>query len=512
MSRLVVATDCPSCGAPLDFSEGSNMVRCGHCRSNLLVTGRKQVLSYSIQPRLAERHAVALAVRAQRDRGFSGFRDTRSRLCFVPYYRMTGHDFAWEEPPPKPREEEERDGIFTTPQETDRAGLQVSYEELSEFFTATKEFINEFSSWVFGRSPEAVQKEPPAVEHTAPPAETGSPPQAGEGRFTKGFLYDNGRVLLHDRYIEKNFLACSLTGTGIYSLGVRPSVLSLELFRRNALSSLGSIVRPDLTPETAEDSATKNAEDRFLLYREVVGKALSVIYFPFWIVEMDCGGRHLLTIVDAVSRAVVKADADPSLSSALSRELDAEPRVIGFRPVTCPNCGWDLPLRPDDSVFPCGSCHRAWQIHGQDLIDTAYVVAKVPAGAGPGPVRYLPFWSFDADVFEHGRFLFPAFRYRRLRLLIDLALRINRLRPSYSLTPERGPELSGCFYDQEDAATLARFSAACLDAARPGDLRTFNKSAFSIGNAVLTYLPFTVRGAYLHSPFGGISMAANLLL
>ena len=38
MSHLVVSTECPLCGAPLDFAEGSNAVRCQHCRSNLLVT------------------------------------------------------------------------------------------------------------------------------------------------------------------------------------------------------------------------------------------------------------------------------------------------------------------------------------------------------------------------------------------------------------------------------------------------------------------------------------------
>ena len=49
-SHLVVSTECPLCGAPLDFTEGSNAVQCLHCRSNLLVTGRKQVLSYYVAP------------------------------------------------------------------------------------------------------------------------------------------------------------------------------------------------------------------------------------------------------------------------------------------------------------------------------------------------------------------------------------------------------------------------------------------------------------------------------
>ena len=50
--RLVVSTECPTCGAPLDFKEGSNAVRCQYCRSNLLITGRKHVLSYYVKPKV----------------------------------------------------------------------------------------------------------------------------------------------------------------------------------------------------------------------------------------------------------------------------------------------------------------------------------------------------------------------------------------------------------------------------------------------------------------------------
>jgi DNA-directed RNA polymerase subunit RPC12/RpoP len=36
--RLVVAAECPTCGAPLDFGEGATTARCGHCGSRLLLT------------------------------------------------------------------------------------------------------------------------------------------------------------------------------------------------------------------------------------------------------------------------------------------------------------------------------------------------------------------------------------------------------------------------------------------------------------------------------------------
>src|SRR5512141_2090251 len=107
MNRLVISTECPECSAPLDFSEGSNAVTCGHCKSNLLVTGRRQILSYYVAPKLDERKASALAAMAQRNLGNAQFRTLRSQLYFVPYYRMTGQDFGWEEPLAKPVKEEE---------------------------------------------------------------------------------------------------------------------------------------------------------------------------------------------------------------------------------------------------------------------------------------------------------------------------------------------------------------------------------------------------------------------
>jgi len=61
MSQLVVSTECPTCSGPLDFSEGSNAIRCPSCGSHLLVTGRKQVLSYWVKPRVKADVAGAAA-------------------------------------------------------------------------------------------------------------------------------------------------------------------------------------------------------------------------------------------------------------------------------------------------------------------------------------------------------------------------------------------------------------------------------------------------------------------
>ena len=123
-----------------------------------------------------------------------------------------------------------------------------------------------------------------------------------------------------------------------------------------------------------------------VVYRQVLGRILSLIYFPFWVVELARNGERWLTVVDAVAECIVQPRAPLSLREALERPATDEPRTVGLRPLVCPNCGWALPVEPDDVIFFCGSCHRAWQIHGVELGDMPHEIADVrPDAATPGP-------------------------------------------------------------------------------------------------------------------------------
>jgi DNA-directed RNA polymerase subunit RPC12/RpoP len=522
MNSLVVATECPSCGAPLDFTEGSNAVACQHCRSNLLVTGRKQVLSYYIPPRLEERRAVAMAVMAQRNRGRSDLRGIKQQLYFLPYYRMTGQDFGWEKAPPKqiPAEEGYLEGDEKTGsldwimEEPDSFSL---FKDASSLFDAAGDLVSFLFRKAAGNHTPPPSPEP-ARTGEIPPKQPDAPhPEKGESennvRLTRGSLYEKGDVLLNDRYIEKNFLACDLQGVGLYSLGVRPAVLRVELFNSETLKPLGKVVSPSVSPETAESIGLRTALDPSRLYRQVIGKILSVIYFPFWVVETQSGDKTLLTIIDAVSQAVIEKDASPSLYKILDRPLQTEPKIIGFRPLTCPNCGWDLPMRPDDSIFFCGSCNRAWQICGSDLCEIAYRVAHVQTGENNDQVKYLPFWIFHSGGEQSPRFFVPSFRYRRLKFLLDLALRLSRIQPELAfLDPMKEVELFGCYYDSEDAALLARFTNLMLSSEKVGEFSSTQGEKPSLPDATLIWLPFRIQGQYLFSPFGSINIPKNLLV
>ncbi|HXX57001.1 MAG TPA: hypothetical protein VEI96_03265 [Thermodesulfovibrionales bacterium] len=501
MNSLVVSTECPSCGAPLDFSEGSNAVQCQHCRSNLLVTGRKQVLSYFVAPKLDEHLAVAKATKAQRNRGYSEFRGLKAQLYFIPYYRMTGQDFGWEKSPSTPERKEDYDESGSG-----ESGYQwltkCQNMPLFEAGPSLREAAGDLMNLLFGRTSEE-----------APPPKTDIG-KTNPDHSATGTLYENGEVILNDRYIEKNFVACDLQGLGIYSLGVRPAVLRLELFRKEVVSPLGKIVNPSVRPDAAETLGMKTAINPSLLCRKVIGRVLSIIYFPFWVIEMECRKEVMVTIIDAVSQSVVKTDAPASLYETFDRSFTDETKVIGFRPLTCPNCGWDFPVRPDDSILSCRTCSRAWHLLGSDLREISYQVAQVTDPGAKGRTTYLPFWilTHAEDNGQSFRFFVPAFRYRRLKVLLDIALRISRLQPAFSTMEPRGLDLSGCYYDREDAELLARFTESVLTSKSLNEFRADRSDSLPLPDAQLTWFPFRLQGEYLIAPFGSISIPKNLLL
>jgi len=162
-----------------------------------------------------------------------------------------------------------------------------------------------------------------------------------------------------------------------------------------------------------------------------------------WKLHLD-DRRRRLTVGSQTRRA-------PSIYSILNQAQQSESTIVGFRPLCCPNCGWDLPLRPDDTIFFCSSCARAWQIYGSDLTEVPYEIAQIEGMNGQS--RYLPFWVLVAQSGgEHLTFYIPAFRFRRLKMLATwrlTSLETNRYTPSAAI---RSRKLRKC----KDASTMPK--------------------------------------------------------
>jgi len=413
--RLVIAAECPTCGAPLDFGEGATTARCGHCGSRLLLTGRGRVLAFHVRPRLDERDVLAIA------RGVAPTVGD-ARLYFLPYYRFTAEEFRWVIP--------DAVGGDAQPPDLERSGLD-----------------------------------------------------------------------LEERHVERNFLACAWDGLGLYSLGVRPDALRLSLFREERVARLGRVVAAETAPDAALAHALRAADASRVVHRAVVGGLLSLVYYPYWVATAP----ERLAIIDAVAGTVASADASPSVRDRLERREEAGRDTVGFRPLVCPNCGWDLP--PDGTlvVFFCASCGRAWEVSAERLEP---VPARLVATPAPGAnVIHLPVWRVDVAAPDAAPLLVPAFRYRGLRLLVALAARLTRARPALPPADADGRDarsIAGGHLDRTDARALARVVAFALDPGRAATLEP--------GDASLVWLPFEMSGGALREPRTGFALPATGLV
>ncbi|NIO10281.1 MAG: hypothetical protein GTO40_20665 [Deltaproteobacteria bacterium] len=512
--HLVVSTECPLCGAPLDFAEGSNAVRCQHCRSNLLVTGRKQVLSYYVAPKLDHEGATAKVATAKKQGG-TRYTVVSKQLYFIPYYRLTGHDFRWEVPPEKPVRAAAIHPLMTPMSSTSDWSSETQSIDLFSLFESAGQLLGK----VFGSSKETRRTmdndHRPSVTHTKT-VRSGLYSSLVNSSTQNSTIMPRGlsKIRLFNQYVEKNFIACKLDGVGLYSLGVRPSVLRLELYRKEVLDPLGKIVQANIQPREALLHGMKAGRKDAISYRKVLGRMLSVIYFPFWVVQLKVGNKDRLAVVDAVSQSVITLAAPLSLYETLNQEVSGEPPVIGFRPLTCPNCGWDLPIRPDNVIFYCSSCEKSWQIMGDCLYEVSYCIARLNGENPEGELKYLPFWVLETRSEENGcgRLFLPAFRYRQLKFLSDVAMRVTRKQPEYTVLTEKLPEVQGCFYDQEDAVMLAQFSQVGMAPCPLEQIKAIQGEKSSFSNATLTWFPYKINGNHLIDPFTGHRLMRNLLI
>jgi DNA-directed RNA polymerase subunit RPC12/RpoP len=475
VTTFVVASSCPRCGAPLDFGEGSNAVRCRHCASLLLVTGRRRVLRWVIRPRTTALEARKLASFA---RGAGGVSRGAPRLVFVPYYRLTADELFWR------RERVRR---------VDRAcDPQASLDESTRLLRSLG---------------------------------GGAPILDGE--------YE---IDLASRTIERSFLACDdLAALASWSLGVRTGVLRLELFEREALEGDGVVVEPTLAPEAALARALQTQHGGDTIARDVLRVVLSLIWFPLWVVPNEPGK---IAVVDGVTGSLIARDVDGAALDALIARRDAargSEHVVGFRPLCCPNCGWDLPLRAIDVVFHCTSCERSWELRGDELdLIPSDVVAPLAADAS-ATLPLLPVWEVRGAA--HGaasqavraaaaspsssaprvvlpeRLFAPAFPWRRVDHLCDLGARLARGAPAHpEIEPVKNMALAGCTLDREDALVLARMVALALllddgnvrfAAARGGALP---EVAVDGATTRLVWLPFAGDAYSVRDPFTGYAL------
>ena len=442
---LTVSTKCPSCGGGLEFEEGTTSVQCRYCGSSHVVTGHGRVLSYYIPDKIPADIAVAHALMRLKEDGQEGFRAMEATLFFVPFYRFVGQALCWEAV-----KQEARDG------------------ERPKHFLMTEVRASVFGGFG-GMVLDDILEE--ALGGTAP---VPSGIKEVEYEFS-------------GRRIDRSMPAVDAPGLGMASLGIKPEVLKLSLFDKDAVAKRGRIVPVTAPYAEKERFGFKMEGEGQMAAKALFDKSASIIYYPLWVVEVarGVGGEdgRFLAVVDGVSGEVARKDAPVTLLDALLAKDGHEYSVLGLRPLKCPNCATDLPVKPNDLVFFCGGCRKAWYISGEEFIGVPYRTVP-PVIKKDMPPEYFPFWvvrakavsgtltvdnKYDIVKLAPGtslvreqdkdiplRFFVPAFRIGNLKSLERLSAAFTRNQPVIGEGEEKSvSEPRGCALSPEDALAIA---------------------------------------------------------
>lgn len=493
---LSVSTKCPSCGGELEFEHGSNAVSCRFCGSSHVVTGHGRALSYFIPEKISLKMAAGLALAKLNEKG-GGWKLKEATLFFVPFHHFKGQDLYWEV--------EEK---------------VVSEGDTGGGFTFR---ISSFSGMSFGGFMDGF-----------------------DGVTGRGSMpLTEKRFELDTRHIDRTLPALDVPELKVFSLGLRPEVLKLSLFRKDAVLKRGQLSPVRVDGRDVEERGYAPRQSESVVARRVIGKTRSVIHFPFWVIEAvkGAGPEGAIAVVDGVSGDITNLNAPASMLDRLIDKDGDHYEVIGLRPLKCPDCGADLPVRPKDVVFFCAGCGKAWYINGTELIQVSYSV--MPPKNGAAVSEYMPFWVVEARVVSGTesignkyeltklapgvrvpteedkkiplRFFVPAFEIGNLKILSRFASSFTNSQPVWQdagtqdsvtrITPSRG-----CFISPEDALELAPLTLfSLIPKGNKRALKFAQEAKVEVKEAVLALVPFTKsRTDYVDGIFG-IAMPAAAL-
>jgi DNA-directed RNA polymerase subunit RPC12/RpoP len=304
-------------------------------------------------------------------------------------------------------------------------------------------------------------------------------------------------------YLNKSFLATTLEGLALYSLGIRTSVLRLKLFKSGTLAAKGKVYQVDFGIDKAMEIGLGKTQDNGS-YARVISKMLSVVYAPVWEVNVKGIERTFSIIIDGLGETITDDNAPfQFLTENLKEESSKTFPTISFHALKCPNCGWDIPADPSLYVFVCDNCRWVWECATDGFREVSGTIAQPHPESELPELTYLPFWVFPArtETKHHlpkgskmTRLFIPAFKVRDLSVIYRLATIFTKVQPELDLT-----SLAGDYSSSRIEGAVMRWK----DARELSDLFVGNrteKTGISLereSTRQLIWFPFYERGLYL---------------
>jgi DNA-directed RNA polymerase subunit RPC12/RpoP len=302
---------------------------------------------------------------------------------------------------------------------------------------------------------------------------------------------------VRSRYLEKSFLATRLERLKLYSLGVRTSVLKLSLLKKEKLEEKGKVYPVTMGVDKAIEIGLgvnyKDEPDHC-----VISRILSIVYSPLWEVNVLGIDTSFSIIIDALAESIIEKRAPYKLLTDNLKEGDSRALpTISFHTLQCPNCGWDLAAKPEQCVFLCDNCNRAWESGAEGFQEAGGAIAHVQSIDDFPSLKYYPFWILSA---QGGYKLFiPAFKVRDLTVIYRLATAFTNVQPELNLTPLSddvpSSQMEGAVMRWDDARELAELVLCSLFShPHPGAIK---QASLEITSRQLVWLPFYEKGIYL---------------
>ena len=327
-----------------------------------------------------------------------------------------------------------------------------------------------------------------------------------------GIDSDFKQIKVKTRYLERSFPATHLEGLKIYSLGVRTSVLKLNLFKKGTLKEKGNVYPATMGMGKAMEIGLgvnyKDEPDHC-----VISKILSIVYAPLWEVNVLGIDSSFSIIIDALGENIIDSSAPFQFLTANLKEGDARDfPSISFHTLQCPNCGWDIAVKPEQCVFLCDNCHRAWESGTEGFQEAGGAIVRVQPIDDSSILKYYPFWILSVrdgykmlgkegkDVIK---FFIPAFKIRDLTAVYRLATSYTNAQPELDLTLLTDDDLpssqmEGAVMRWGDAQELAELVLCSLAShSHFGSAQDKKPVPPEITSRQLVWLPFFEKGLYL---------------